>query len=105
MTVLVRNRSAHWVTVPNYYSQFFPGTDSTNTFEFYVRGPVAGIAGGEIGFDPSERIFAPGETKKQVFDFAIGNDPSAHKLPPGNYIARGGYAHWMSSDSTFVIGP
>jgi hypothetical protein len=105
MTVLVRNRSAHWVTVPSYFSQVFPSVDSTNTFEFDVRGPAGGISGGEIGFDPSERIFAPGETKKQVFDFSIGNDFFARKLPPGNYIARGGYSEWMSSDSTFVIGP
>jgi len=55
--------------------------------------------------DPSEWIYAPGETKKQVFDFAIGNDLFAHKLPPGNYIARGGYSDYWSTDSTFVIGP
>ena len=105
MTVLVRNRSTHWVTVPSYYSLFFPDVDSTRTFEFDVRGPAGGIGGGEIGFDPSERIFAPGETKKQVFDFAIGNDLFAHKLPPGNYIARGGYSDYHSADSSFVIGP
>ena len=105
ITVLVRNRSTHWATVPNYYAQFFPGIDSTKTFEFDLRGAAGGIAGGEIGFDPSERIFAPGETKKQVFDFSIGDDLFAHKLPSGSYIARGGYAYWMSADSTFVIGP
>jgi hypothetical protein len=105
MTVRVRNRSTHWVTVPSYFSQFFPGYDSTRTFEFDVRGPAGGIGGGEIRFDPSEWIFAPGETKKQVFDFAIGNDLFAQKLPPGNYIARGGYSDYMSTYSTFVIGP
>jgi hypothetical protein len=104
ITVLVRNRSTHWVTVPNYFSQFFPDVDSTKTFDFDVRGPAGGISGGETGFDPSERIFAPGETKKQVFDFATGNDLAELKLPAGNYIARGGYAHWMSGDSTFIIG-
>jgi hypothetical protein len=105
MTVLVRNRSAHWVTVPSFYSSIFPDADSTTTFQFDVRGPAGGPSGGEIGFDPSERIFAPGETKKQVFDFAIGNDLFAHQLPPGDYIARGGYSNWWSTDSTFVIGP
>ena len=105
VTVLVRNPSSHWVTIPNYYSQYFADIDSTKTFEFDLRGPAGGIGGGEIGFDPSERIFAPGEIKKQVFDFAIGNDFVAHKLPPGKYIARGGYAYWTSSDSSFVIEP
>lgn len=105
MTVLVRNRSSHWATVPSMYSYVFPGYDSTRTFEFDLRGPAGGISGGEIRLDPSEWIFAPGETKKQVFDFAIGNDLFAHELPPGNYIARGGYSDYWSTDSTFVIGP
>jgi hypothetical protein len=59
---------------------------------------------GRSVFDPSEWIFAPGETKKQVFDFAIGNDLFAQKLPPGKYIARGEYSDYWSTDSTFVIG-
>jgi hypothetical protein len=105
MTVLVRNRTNHWATVPNYYSYIFSGVDSSSTFDFDVRGPAGGIAGGEVRMDPSEWIFAPAETKKQVFDFSIGNNAVAHQLPPGNYIARGGYSEWMSSDSTFIIGP
>ena len=105
ITVLVRNRSTHWATVPSFYSTIFPGYDSTRTFQFDVHGPAGGISGGEIRLDPSEWIYAPGETKKQVFDFAIGNDLFAHKLPPGNYIARGGYSDYWSTDSTFVIGP
>jgi hypothetical protein len=105
ITVLVHNRSTHWATVPSAYSSVFPGYDSTNTFEFDVRGLRGGIIGGEVRLDPSEWIFAPGETKKQIFDFAIGNDLFAQKLPPGNYIARGGYSDYWSTDSTFVIGP
>jgi hypothetical protein len=108
VTVVVRNRSTHWVTVPSALSHSFPGytgPDSTRTFEYDVRGPAGGTIGGEVRLDPSEWIFAPGETKKHVFDFAIGNDLFAGKLPPGNYIARGGYSDYMSSYSTFVIGP
>jgi len=110
MTVLVRNRTNHWATVPNYFSYVFSGVDSSSTFDFDVRGPAGGIIGGEVRMDPSEWIFAPDETKKQVFDFSIGNNSVAYqlppyRLPPGNYIARGGYSEWMSSDSTFVIGP
>ncbi|HMH85302.1 MAG TPA: hypothetical protein VK529_05100 [Gemmatimonadaceae bacterium] len=109
MTVIVRNRSAHWATVPSYYasnySSIFPEYDSTRTFGVDVRGPAGGISHWELRFDPSEWIFAPGETKKQIFDFTIGNDLIAHKLPPGNYIARGGYSEYWSTHSTFVIGP
>jgi hypothetical protein len=105
MTVMVRNRSAHWATVPSYYSSIFPEYDSTRTFEVDVRGPAGGISDWELRFDPSEWIFAPGETKRQVFDFTIGNDLIAHKLPPGNYTVRGGYSDYWSTHSTFVIGP
>jgi hypothetical protein len=108
MTVMVRNCSTHWVTVPSASSLYFPGytgPDSTRTFEYDVRGPSGGASGGEVRLDPSEWIFAPGETKRQVFDFGIGNDLFARKFPPGNYIARGGYSDYKSADSTFVIGP
>ncbi|HJQ12002.1 MAG TPA: hypothetical protein VJ840_13315 [Gemmatimonadaceae bacterium] len=105
ITVFARNRSTHWITVPNYYAQFFPGLNDTKTFGFVVVGPAGKTEGAEIGFDPSEKVFAPGETKKHVFDFSIGNDFAAHKIPPGSYLVRVGYAYWMSGDSTLVIGP
>lgn len=105
ITVAVRNRSAQWVTVPSFYSTVFPGYESTRTFLFDVRGPAGGISGAERRLDESEWIFAPGETKKQVFDFTVGNDLFARKLPAGNYRARGGYSDYWSSYSTFVIGP
>jgi len=105
ITVIVRNRSTHWATVPSYYSQFFPDFDSTRTFEWDVRGPTGGVSSWESAYDPSERIFSPGETKKRVFDFTIGDDLRAQKLPPGNYTTRGGYADYWSKDSAFVIGP
>jgi hypothetical protein len=105
IVVVVRNRSTHWVTVPSYYSSIFPGDDSTRTFEFDVRGPAGGLSGGEIRLDPSEWIFAPSETKKQVFDFALGDDLPAKKLQPGSYIVRGGYSDYWSGYVTVVIGP
>jgi hypothetical protein len=108
MTVIVRNRSTHWVTVPSSLSQNFPGytgPDSSRTFEIDVRGPTGGIMIPEGLFDLSEWIFAPGETKKHVFDFAIGNDLRASRLPPGNYLARGGYSDYWAAYSSFVIGP
>jgi hypothetical protein len=105
MTVMVRNRSSHWITVPSQYSLYPPNVDSTRTFEIDVRGPVGGMSDWKNRVDPSEWIFAPGETKRQVFDFAIGYDFVHSKLPPGNYIARGGYSEYRAADSSFVIGP
>lgn len=100
ITVMVRNRSAHWATV----TPFRSSTDTTRSFNFDVRGSAGGLSWGEIAFDPSERIFAPGELKKQVFDFRVGDDPFT-QLSPGSYIVRGGYSDYWSSDSSFVIGP
>jgi hypothetical protein len=105
ITVMVRNRSTHWITVPSYLTTIFPDYEYTHTFEFDVRGPSGGISNWEDAYDPSDQIFAPGETKKQVFDFTIGNDLIAQKLPPGNYMARGGYSDYWSTYSSFVIGP
>jgi hypothetical protein len=79
--------------------------DTTRTFEFDARGPAGGINDWENRLDPSEWIFAPGETKKKVFDFTTGNDLIAHKFPPGNYLVRGGFADYWSAYSSFVIGP
>lgn len=103
ITVIAHNRSAHWATVtPSIFVN-----DTTRTFSFDVRNAntSAGITIGEIAFDPSERIFAPGETKRQVFDFAIGDSPFANQLQTGNYIVRGGYSDYWTTYSPFVIGP
>jgi hypothetical protein len=102
ITVMARNRSTHWATVTPSLVQ----DDSASTFSFDVRGTTsAGFTGGDVALDPSERIFAPGETKKQVFDFAIGDSPFGNQLLPGNYLVRGGFSDYWSADSAFVIGP
>jgi hypothetical protein len=105
ITVSVQNSTKHWVTVPSFWSTIFPEhVDSTSTFSFHIRGATGGIQGGELRFDQSEWIFAPGETKKQVFDFVIGNDLFERKPPPGTYMVKGGYSDYWSAFTTFVIG-
>jgi hypothetical protein len=103
ITVLVRNRSAHWATVTPLSSS----TDTTSSFTFAVinTSTGGGMTGGEIALDPSERIFAPGETKKHVFDFRIGDDAFSRQLQAGSCLVRGGYSDYVSADSPFVIGP
>ena len=101
ITVMARNRSPHWVTVLPAQA----GLGVNHTFSFDVRGQSAGVSSGEIAFDPSETIFAPGEIKRHVFDFSIGNNILSRQVPAGNYIVRGAYTDYWSTDSSFVIGP
>jgi hypothetical protein len=102
ITVLAHNGSTHWATVTPSLAQ----DDTTHTFAFDVRlATSGGITASDVALDPSERIFAPGETKRQVFDFAIGDSPFGNQLLPGNYVVRGGFSDYWSADSTFVIGP
>jgi len=102
ITVLAHNSSTHWATVTPSLAQ----DDTTHTFAFDVRlATSGGITASDVALDPSERIFAPGETKRQVFDFAIGDSPFGNQLLPGSYVVRGGFSDYWSADSTFVIGP
>jgi hypothetical protein len=100
ITVLVRNRSTHWATV-------VPSSPQTNpilTFSYDVRGSFGGSSISLTSQDPSDRIFAPGETKKTVFDFSIGDAPFASQLPPGEYTVSGGYSDYQSVSQPLVIG-
>jgi hypothetical protein len=101
ITVTAHNRSAHWATV----SPASPTTDTASTFSYDARSPAQERFGGEIAEDPSQRIFAPGETKKHVFDFMVGDDPFLEQLQPGNYTIRGGFSDYWSGTGSFVIGP
>lgn len=75
------------------------------SFLYDVRGPTGGVIGSEIVLDPSAVTFAPGETKRQVFDFSIGNDVSAGRLPPGAYTVVGGYGSNRTPPTSVNVGP
>ena len=100
ITVAVHNLSAHWASFPP-----LSGQEITDTFRFDVHGPLGSLTGEEFALDPSQTIFAPGETKKQVFDFVIGDDVFTHQLLAGDYVARGGYSDYWSHQRPFSIGP
>jgi hypothetical protein len=100
LTVFARNRSTHWITVSP-----ATGIDARQTFSFDVNGANGATGGDQPAIDPSQTIFAPHETKRQVFDLRIGDYPFASELLPGDYAARGAFAGWWSSDSSFVIAP
>jgi len=100
LTVLARNRTARWLAVSP-----AAGTDPQRTFSFDVNGDYGATAGDLGAIDPSQTIFAPHETKRQVFDLMIGDYPIGGQLLPGNYVARGGFAGWWIGNGSFVISP
>ena len=100
ITVLAHNLSTHWVQVTA-----APGVDAAQTFALDVNGANGATGRDELALDPSQTIFAPGETKRQVFDLVIGDYPFANQLLPGDYIAKGSFAGWVSGDNSFTIAP
>ncbi|HEV7388474.1 MAG TPA: hypothetical protein VGN73_07685 [Gemmatimonadaceae bacterium] len=102
ITVMARNRTQRWVTVIPARA----GLNVPHTFSFNLHGQFAStLSSSELGIDPSQTIFAPGETKRHVFDFSIGTDIFSRELLPGSYTLRGSYADYLSGESSFVIGP
>ena len=78
LTVLARNRTARWLAVSPAV-----GTDPQRTFSFDVNGDNGATAGDLGAIDPSQTIFAPHETKRQVFDLMENTPtgaPAAHVL-------------------------
>lgn len=75
------------------------------TFLYDVRGVAGGVIGSEIVLDPSAVTFGPGETKRQVFDFSIGNDIPSGRLPPGVYDVVGGYGSKRTTSTSVSVGP
>ncbi len=100
LTVFARNRTARWIAIAP-----TAGADAEQTFSFGVDGVNGATGGDRRASDPSYKIFAPGETKRQVFDLRIGDYPFGNQLLPGDYLAHGAFAGWRSGDSAFVISP
>jgi hypothetical protein len=75
------------------------------SFQFDVRGLAGSMTASRIVLDASSVTFAPGETKRQVFDFSIGNPLAPRWLPPGTYTVLGAYgSHWTAPTSV-TVGP
>ena len=97
LTVLARNRTARWLAVSP-----AAGIDAQQTFSFDVNSANSSLADDRRAIDPSQTIFAPHETKRQVFDLVIGDYPFGGQLIPGDYVGRGGFAGWWTGNSSFV---
>ena len=100
VTVSVHNPLNHDVI-----AKLGPSNARAVTFLYDVRGPTGGVIGSEIVLDPSAVTFGPGETKRQIFDFSIGNDISAGRLPPGIYDVVGGYGSNRTPSTSVTVGP
>jgi hypothetical protein len=59
---------------------------------------------GERGWDPSALVFAPGETKRQVFDFAVSGRRRPGLLP-NSYEVIGSYGTQRSAVRTLNLVP
>ncbi|HKR07557.1 MAG TPA: hypothetical protein VJS39_00085 [Gemmatimonadaceae bacterium] len=102
VTVQTHNLTSHWITVTP-----ASGVDALQTSSVDVHGPNGATQRDELSDDPSQRIFAPNETKKQVFDLVIGDYPFGNQLLPGDYVALGAFAGWWNTNNPlqFTINP
>jgi hypothetical protein len=106
MTVTARNPHDHplVITLP-------PPTDAgpSVSFEYRIEHPGGYTESNERAWDDGVTRFAPGETKRHVFDFhAVGADESTlgGGLRPGTYDLRGAYgARWAPAVTVTLPGP
>jgi hypothetical protein len=100
--VTARNRSHHAVVLRSP-----PPPDPLPPYTF---GYIFGSAGPGFGFidyawDADAASFAAGETKQEIFDFAVGHQPGAEPIEPGTYQLRGAFEDHLTAPLTFVVSP
>ncbi len=101
MVITAHNRASHPVTVPS--SSLNSGFTAPFSFEIRLS-QVARIAGTLDLDDPSVTTFAAGETKKQYFDFVIGNALKDRTVTSGVYRVTGSYSTHSAVLTSVVIG-
>jgi hypothetical protein len=100
ITVSVRNPASHPVIVVLPPRVGAP----SRTFTFDVRATSGGVTDGDLELDPSVTMFSPGETKRRVFDFSIGDDLASRALPPGTYtVVRGAYGDQWAIHAPIIV--
>jgi hypothetical protein len=75
------------------------------SFEFRVESPVATSGGRAPARDEGVTRFAPGETKRQVFDVRASVPDGAGGFAPGTYRLYGAYGGHWSADVASVTVP
>jgi hypothetical protein len=112
-TISVRNPFAYPVVVqlPN------PGGGVATSYRYTIRQVPGGVlSSGNLAFDIGVMHFAPGETKRDVFDFVVVPIPAPSygaisgigagiTLPPGSYLFRGEYGGHSATDLSVQLNP
>ncbi len=88
--VTARNPSSTPVVVP-LPPRGLNGNGPALSFMYLLQGPLGGVENGALALDSGVFRFAPGETKRQVFDFEIGDAGLPQQLSPGVYSVGGAY--------------
>ena len=74
------------------------------SLEFF--GPAGDFLQNQYAVDIERLRFAPGETKRQVYDFRIGpRDASGWAYPPGEYVMRGAYGNAWTASRALTLAP
>ena len=100
--VTARNRSNHPVVLRN--------PPPPNPLPPYTFGFVFGASGANIGFqdnawDLDAAAFAAGETKQEIFDFAVDQQRNLMSIEPGTYQMRGFFEFHATPPLTFTVSP
>jgi hypothetical protein len=99
VTVSARNTASYPVVVQLISYPGFPA----NGFSVAVYGSAGGLGETKVALDPSVSTFAGGETKRQVFDFAVRDSIGHGGLPPGPYNVDGKYGSHLVTHERIVL--
>ena len=99
VTVNARNTASHQVVVQLVQYPGFP----PNSFSVAVYGAAGGLGETKIALDPSVSTFDAGETKRQVFDFAVRDTIGRGGLPPGPYNVDGKYGSHLATHDKIIL--
>jgi hypothetical protein len=99
VTVSARNTASHQVVVQLVQYPGFPA----NSFSVAVYGAAGGLGETKVALDPSVSTFAGGETKRQVFDFAVRDSIGHGGLPPGPYNVDGKYGSHLVTHDRIIL--
>ena len=103
LTLTARNPTSHAVVVLLPSSSLFV---RAVTFSYILHAAGFSVQNNVRINDASQLLFAPGETKRQVFDFHVGDDAPTGGLPVGDVDVVGAFgSHGMATPFHFSISP
>lgn len=75
------------------------------SFFYDLFGQHGGIGLSQRAFDSGVTFFAAGETKRQYFDFVLGDSFDNGRVIAGTYTVHGGYDIRWATRENVVLGP